>query len=124
MWDSELEAELLDAERRLQAAQRSGDVAAFDELLHDDLFAVGPDGGTFTKQDDLRAHRERTSVIDELVEEDLRLVVEGTTGVTYFVGRVSGTFDGAPLTIRLRYTRTWVYGERGWRVLAAHISPA
>ncbi|WP_229403533.1 nuclear transport factor 2 family protein [Micromonospora okii] len=124
MPDSEREAELLDAERRLQAAQRAGDVAAFDDLLHENLVAVGPDGTIFGKQDDLRAHRERTSVVDELVEEELRLVVEGGTGVTFFVGRVSGTFDGSPVTTRLRYTRTWVYGERGWQILAAHISPA
>ncbi|MGC4805605.1 nuclear transport factor 2 family protein [Micromonospora sp. DT233] len=124
MPDSEREAELLDAERRLQQAQRSGDVAVFDELLHEELIAVGPDGTTFTKQDDLRAHRDRTSVIDELVEQELRLVVEGTTGVTLFVGRVSGVFAGRPVTTRLRYTRTWVYGEHGWQILAAHISPA
>ncbi|MFF3869554.1 nuclear transport factor 2 family protein [Micromonospora sp. NPDC001898] len=124
MPDSELEAELLDAERRLQAAQRAGDVAAFDGLLDERLIAFGPDGNRFTKQDDLNAHRDRTSVIDELVEEELDLIVEGTTGVTFFLGRVTGTFGGVPVTARLRYTRTWTYGDRGWRILAAHISPA
>ncbi|WP_405105828.1 nuclear transport factor 2 family protein [Micromonospora sp. NBC_01405] len=124
MPDSELEAELLDAERRLQAAQRAGDVAALDGLLDERLIAFGPDGNRFTKQDDLSAHRDRTSVIDELVEEELDLIVEGTTGVTFFLGRVTGTFGGVPVTARLRYTRTWTYGDRGWRILAAHISPA
>ncbi|WP_433343772.1 nuclear transport factor 2 family protein [Micromonospora sp. CA-111912] len=122
MPDSELEAELLDAERRLQAAQRAGDVAALDGLLDERLIAFGPDGNRFTKQDDLIAHRDRTSVIDELVEEELDLIVEGTTGVTFFLGRVTGTFGGVPVTARLRYTRTWTYGDRGWRILAAHIS--
>ncbi|NBE83914.1 nuclear transport factor 2 family protein [Micromonospora rubida] len=124
MPDSEREAELLDAERRLQAAQRAGDVAALNGLLDERLIAFGPDGNRFTKQDDLIAHRDRTSVIDELVEEELDLIVEGTTGVTFFLGRVTGTFGGVPVTARLRYTRTWTYGERGWRILAAHISTA
>ena len=46
MPDSAREAELLDAERTLQAAQRAGDVAALDQLLVDQLIAIGPDGRT------------------------------------------------------------------------------
>ena len=125
MRDTEREAELLDAEHRLQAAQRTGDVTVLDQLLHDDLIAIGPDGARHTKHDDLAAHRDGTSVIEELVQEQLELLVAGTTGVTFLLGRVAGTFDGAPFAARLRYTRTWTYhDERGWRILAAHISPA
>ncbi|MCG5440622.1 nuclear transport factor 2 family protein [Micromonospora foliorum] len=124
MPDSAREAELLDAERTLQAAQRAGDVAALDQLLVDQLIAIGPDGRPHSKQDDLAAHRDRRSVVAELVEEELDLLVVGATGVTFFLGRVSGVFEGAPFTARLRYTRTWVHDDRhGWRVLAAHISP-
>ncbi|MEU4397652.1 nuclear transport factor 2 family protein [Micromonospora orduensis] len=124
MPDSEREAELLDAERTLQAAQRAGDVAALDQLLVDQLIAIGPDGRSYRKQDDLAAHRDRTSVIEELVEEELDLLVVGATGVTFFLGRVAGVFDGVPMSARLRYTRTWVHDDpHGWRVLAAHISP-
>ncbi|MEU5562020.1 nuclear transport factor 2 family protein [Micromonospora musae] len=123
--DSELEAALLDAERRLQAAQRAGDVVALDGLLDDHLIAIGPDGGRYTKQDDLIAHDSGTSVLDELVEEQVELLVEGFTGVTFFVGRVAGRLAGSPFAARLRYTRTWIYdGEGNWRVLAAHIGPA
>ncbi|MFI9641130.1 nuclear transport factor 2 family protein [Micromonospora sp. NPDC051925] len=123
MRDTEREAELLDAERRLQAAQRTSDVAALDTLLDDRLIAIGPDGRTFTKEDDLTAHRTGGSVLDELVEEGLELVVAGTTGVTFFRGRVSGTSEGGPFAARLRYTRTWLHDdEHGWRILAAHLS--
>ncbi|MEO3779239.1 nuclear transport factor 2 family protein [Micromonospora sp. B11E3] len=125
MPDSELEAELLVAERHLQAAQRAGDVAALDRLLDDHLIAIGPDGARYTKQDDLDAYRSGTSVVDSLAEEDLALVAEGTTGATFLLAEVKGTFGGSSFAARLRYTRTWVHdGERGWRVLAAHISPA
>ncbi|MBG6065356.1 nuclear transport factor 2 family protein [Micromonospora ureilytica] len=124
MPDSAREAELLDAERTLQAAQLAGDVAALDQLLVDQLIAIGPDGRTHSKQDDLATHRDRRLVVQELVEEELDLLVVGTTGVTFFLGRVSGVAEGAPFTARLRYTRTWVHDDRhGWRILAAHISP-
>ena len=47
----------------------------------------------------------------------------GTTGVTFFIGTVAGTFEGQPMSARLRHTRTWVPDdESGWRILAAHIA--
>ena len=117
------EAGLLSAERALQAAQIAGDVAALDRLLHDRLVAIGPDGARHTKDQDLAAHRSGSSVITELVEEDVEVLVAGSTGVTFFTGTLSGTFGGQPMSARMRYTRTWVYDdEAGWRILAAHIA--
>ncbi len=114
--------DLLRAERALQAAQRAGDVAALDRLLDDRLVAIGPDGARYTKADDLAGHRSGSSVISALVEEHVEVLVAGSTGMTFFVGTVSGTFEGEPMSARLRYTRTWVHDESmGWRVLAAHI---
>lgn len=114
---------LLSAERELQAAQRAGDVTALDRLLDDRLVAIGPDGARYTKDDDLSAYRSGSSVVTELVEEDVEAVVAGSTGVTFFTGRVEGTFGGEPTSARLRYTRTWTFDEdAGWRILAAHIA--
>ena len=50
------------------------------------------------------------------------MLVAGTTGVTFVVCTVSGTFGGRPTSARLRYTRTWRHdGGTGWRILAAHV---
>jgi ketosteroid isomerase-like protein len=122
MRDGSLADDLFEAERRLQAAQRTGDVEVLDQLLDDRLIAIGPDGHRYTKQDDLQAYQSGASVIEGLVEEDLDLLVDGRTGVTFFLGTVEGTFGGSPFAARLRYTRTWVrHDALGWRVLAAHI---
>lgn len=117
--------DLLAAERRLQAAQRAGDVAALDQLLHDRLVAIGPDGARHSKGDDLDAYRSGSSVIEELVEENLELLVVDATGVTFFTGTVAGTFAGQPFAARMRYTRTWHRdAAHGWRIVAAHIAVA
>ncbi|GGN43555.1 hypothetical protein FHR83_001768 [Actinoplanes campanulatus] len=119
------EAELLDAERRLQQAQRDGDVAVLEELLDDRLIAIGPDGARYRKSDDLDAYRSGSSVVDSLTEEDLEVLVVDRTGATFALCTVAGTFGGALLTARLRYARTWAYQESvGWRIVAAQISPA
>ncbi len=120
---SRSEAGLLAAERALQAAQRAGDVAALDRLVHDRLVAIGPDGARYTKDQDLAAHRSGSSVITELREEHVEVLVAGSTGVTFFTGTLAGTFGGQPMSARMRYTRTWVHDDdAGWRILAAHIA--
>lgn len=118
--------ELRETERRLQAAQLAGDIAALDQLLDDRLiFTFGPDGKCYTKQDDLQLHRSRQQVLTKGSEEELTVLVEGRTGVTWFLGALEGTFAGTPFAARLRYTRTWIHDDdHGWRVVAAHASLA
>jgi hypothetical protein len=115
-------AELVDAERRLQAAQRTGDLAALDRLLDDRLVAVSPLGSRATKADDLDAYRSGTSVVTDLTEEHLELLVAGSTGVSFVIARVAGIFQNEPFAAQLRYTRTWIHDGDVWRVLAAHIA--
>ena len=111
------------AERRLQAAQLASDVAELSALLDECLLFTGPDGGLYTKQDDLDVHRTGRQVLSTVDEQDLRVVVAGRTGVTCFYGRVEGTLDGEPFGAHLRYTRTWTYDDdRGWQLIAAHAS--
>lgn len=118
--------QLRTAEHRLQAAQLAGDHAALDRLLDDRLiFTFGPDGRCYTKQDDLQNHRTGRQVMTKLVEEDLIVLVDGRTGVTWFLGTVEGEFAGEPFAVRMRYTRTWIRDDsHGWRIVAAHASPA
>lgn len=109
------------AERRLQAAQLASDVGALDALIDDAALFTGPDGALQTKADDLGAHRGGQLRLHRLDEVDLRLLVIGSTGVTWFLGALEATVDGHTVAARVRYTRTWVHvDDGGWRVVAAH----
>ncbi|MGI5201337.1 nuclear transport factor 2 family protein [Spirillospora sp. CA-108201] len=114
--------DLRDAERRLQAAQLAGDVEALDRLLDDRLiFTFG--ANVQTKADDLEVHRTRAQVLTRVAEEELTVLADGRTGVTWFLGTVEGTVSGAPFAARMRYTRTWLHDETlGWRIIAVHAS--
>jgi len=117
-----LEAALRDGEQRLQAAVRSGDVDALDRLLDDRVVYTGPDGRTFTKEEDLEGYRSRGLIVEAFEQEDLQVTVVGTTGITRVLATLRGTAAGEAFTARLRYTRAWVHVEGAWRVLAAHAS--
>ncbi|WP_017595702.1 nuclear transport factor 2 family protein [Nocardiopsis potens] len=107
------------AERRLQAAQLDSDIEVLDELIDDAGRFTGPDGTLHSKQDDLHAHRSGRQVLSRVEEEELQVLATAHTGVTWFLGTLEGTVDGRPLAARMRYTRTWIRGRAGWRIIAA-----
>ncbi|MGH2941217.1 MAG: nuclear transport factor 2 family protein [Solirubrobacteraceae bacterium] len=124
MDDDAQEQAVIAEERALQAAMRSSDVRELERLLHPELLAVGPDGRLIDKAGELAAHRAGVFTISELDEEDLRVKVLGDLAVTFVVLRIRGTIDGAELSGRMRFTRTWTRDGGAWRVVAAHIGPA
>jgi hypothetical protein len=114
---------LITAERQLQAAQLSADADALNRLIDDRLVFTGPDGSLYSKQDDLELQRSGQQRLTEVTEEELTATVVGDTGVTWFLGRLAGQFKGEEFVARVRYTRTWINTDAGWRLLAAHVSP-
>lgn len=85
-----------DAERRLQRAQLASDVPALDQLIDDRLVFTGPDGKLYTKQDDLDGHRSGQQAMSRVDEEDLAVLVVGSTGLTWFLGTLDGAIAGEP----------------------------
>ena len=122
MGDEAPEQSALSRERELQAAMRASDVDALDDLLHDDLLAVGPDGALVDKAMDLEAHRKGVFTIAEVTEEDVRVKVLGDLALTFVVLAIRGTIGGADASGRFRYTRTWTRAAGDWQVVGAHIS--
>jgi hypothetical protein len=115
----------MDAERRLQVAQLAADADALDLLIDDRLVFTGPDGRLYSKGDDLEIQRSGQQRLTRVDPEDVTALVEGTTGVTWFLGTIAGVFLGEEFSQRVRYTRTWVHSsDYGWRLIAAHVSPA
>lgn len=115
-------AGLAEAEGRLQAAVRAGDVEALDGLLDERAVYTGPDGRCFTKAEDLAGYRSGALVVEAFEQRELAVVVEGAAGVTRVLADLRGTAGGQPFAARLRYTRGWVLADGRWRVLSAHAS--
>ena len=69
-------------------------------------------------------HRSGHQSMTRVDEEDLAVLVVGDTGVTWFLGTLEGTVAGEHFRARVRYTRTWIRTETGWRLIAAHVSAA
>lgn len=108
------------AETAFQHALLTNDVAALDEMLHDQVRFIGPDGVTINKQQDMDAHRRGDlvfSTVDEL-ERDTQ-VIDGV-GITRAALHLVATAAGDPVDVTLAYTRTWLPTPAGWLIVAAH----
>lgn len=106
-----------EAERRLIAAMKISQVDELDQLLHDDLLFITPDGQAITKAMDLDSHRAGTMVIDEFVPtiESIKLFDE--TAVVVIQVRASGKMLGEPLSGTFKYLRVWKQFEGSLKVI-------
>jgi catechol 2,3-dioxygenase-like lactoylglutathione lyase family enzyme len=111
-----------EAEAAIRAAQLAGDVDALERLIADDLVFTGPDGLIYGKQDDLDAHRNGLIRISELTPSEEHIRDLGSTVVVSVRMQMRGSFQGAEFAGPFRYTRIWRASERGWQIVAGHVS--
>ncbi len=113
---------LLVCEAALRQAQLAGDVAELDRLLDEELVFTGPDGGLYSKADDLDAHRTGMVRIARLEASEERIQRFGEIAVVIVRMEMSGTFRGDAFGGPFRYTRIWRARPDGWRIVAGHVS--
>jgi hypothetical protein len=120
--DHSTDESLLTCEAALRRAQLAGDVAELDRLLDEELVFTGPDGGLYSKADDLDAHRTGMVRITRLVASDERIQRFGDIAVVSVRMDMAGTFRGEPFSGPFRYTRIWCARPGGWRIVGGHVS--
>lgn len=109
-------------EAELRQAQLSGDVAALDRLIDDDLIFTAIDGSLVAKADDLEMHRSGRLKITMMEPRDWKIRHLGSTAIVSVRMAFEGVMDGADVGGALRYTRVWQEWPDGWRVVAGHMS--
>jgi type II secretory pathway component PulL len=109
-------------EERLRVAMLQSDVDELEALIDDDLLFVGPDGGVYTKADDLQLHRSGTQRMSQADWRAVEVRSYGMTCITVVTAQLSGTFMGEPFSGLFRYVRTWVQRDGVWRVVAGSVS--
>lgn len=102
--------------------RQSGDAAALDKLVDDRFVLTHSDGKVQYKADYLAELRTRTRVNTAIVNEDVKVRVYGTTGVVNGVSVQSAVSDGKPWSGRFRFTRTWIWRDGEWVLVASHSS--
>lgn len=109
------------AEEQLRLAMLASDVAALEALLDPELLFTNHMGWTFTREDDLDAHRSGMLKIVDLDLSEQCILARGDCAVVSVQARITGRYNGVPSNGTFRFMRTWapdaVSGQ--WRVIAA-----
>ena len=113
--------EIFDIEERLRIAMLTSNVAELDTLINDQLLFVGPDGSVYSKTDDLELHRSGTTQFTCIEFVDVQIEQYESTAVTIVLANLAGKFKGISFGGYSRYTRTWVFGSKGWQVVSGSV---
>lgn len=113
--------EIRQMEERLRTAMLTSNVADLEALIDDQLLFVGPDGGVYHKADDLELHRSGAEQLTRVDLEEILIERHGSTAIAVVLATVAGQFKGDAFAGRYRYTRTWMRGDKGWRIVAGSV---
>jgi hypothetical protein len=115
---------LIEAERALQSAQLANDANALECLLHDHLRFVGPDGAAHDKAADLAACESGLVSYKSSNPIEIEVHVYGTTGLSLVLVELEVLANGESVIGEYRYTRTWLYEDDRWQIVAGAAVPA
>ncbi|MCJ8144888.1 nuclear transport factor 2 family protein [Ancylobacter sp. A5.8] len=116
-------ARIHEAEERLRVAVLSGDVAALDVLLADDVVFVDFMGVVGDKADNLGRHTSGMLRMKRLDFHDIEIrALDACTAHCHLRVEAEGNAHGARFSAAMRYTQLWRLGTKGWQLAAAHSS--
>jgi ketosteroid isomerase-like protein len=109
--------EITKSEENLLKAIKASDINVLDELLHDDLLFITPDGQTITKVMDLDSHRSGTMIVDEISSNIELINFIEDTAIVVVVIETKGKMLGQPIEGKFRYLRVWKLFSDNWKVI-------
>lgn len=105
-------------EQQLLIAMKAHDVGQLDQLLHDDLLFITPDGSIITKVMDLEAHRSGAMVIEKIEPTIEKISMITDAAVVVLRMETKGSMMGQPIEGAFRYIRVWKKVNNGYQVIA------
>ncbi len=120
---SDKQAQIIESEERLLASLKNSDVEQLDELLHDHLLFIIPNGQTITKAMDLAAYRSGHMSIEAIASSEQVINVIDDTAIVSVSIALQGKYIDQVLDGKFRYLRVWkLYGHQ-WKVIAGSCIP-
>ncbi len=98
---------IMKLEYQLIEAIKTSDIKFIENILHDDLLFLAPNGQVITKEMDLNSHKFRQMTVEQLVPKFEELILIGDTATSIVVYDTKGVMLGRPVSGQFRYIRTW-----------------
>ena len=114
--------ELQELEQRIARAWVGRDRAFLERVLTPEWSVTQADGQILTRADVLGSFFDAVK-LETCVTDDVSVTLFGTTAIVRGRTTAAGTYEGRPVSARIRFTD--VFLERGgrWQAIASHASP-
>ncbi len=118
-----LQAQIIEVEERLRQAMLHDDIRVLDELIAPELLFTSHFGQLVSKEDDLAFHGTGILRLKELEPSQRLIQLHPGFAVVSVLMHLVGTYEGAPIDQRIRYTRVWSISPSGsMQIIAGHMS--
>ena len=104
-------------------AAMTGDLAALEALLHDDLLYTHSSGLTDTKASWLASMRSGKTKYKSGAWSERKVRFAGDTAFVTGRAQIEAEVNGAPRTLRLVFLNAWTKTPKGWKFIAWQSTP-
>jgi|GEM_PF-467422 len=116
------EQELIQLAKSWGAAMVSGDAAALERILAEEIMDTDPVGRPWTKAQSIAALKSGTMKATSWAMDDMKVHVYGDTAVVTGRTTLTGRFHGEDISGQYRWTDTFVRRDGRWQCVATHAS--
>ena len=109
---------IIDCEKRLMDAFQQRDISSLDELIHEDVMFVIPNGQTLNKSQVLDNYRGGDMYMSSITTSDLLMHFIGDNAVVSMNVEFSGHYYDNVIKARYRYIRVWKLFYGHWKVIS------
>ena len=113
---------IIDIENKLMDAIKISELKVLDELLHQDLLFIAPNGQTVTKEMDLASHKAGQMVVDEIILTIEQINIIDDIAIVIVVYDTKGKMLGTPIEGNFRYIRFWKKFQDSLKVIGGSCS--
>ena len=102
-----IKEEIINLELKLIEAIKTSDIDFIENILHDNLLFLAPNGQIVTKEMDLTSHKSKQMTVEQIIPnfEDCNIIDD--TAISVVVYDTKGIMLGQPISGQFRYIRNW-----------------
>lgn len=116
--ESSYHLRITECEKRFLEAIKTKDLDTLDELIHEDVLFLLPNGHTLTKPNVLDNYREGNIMISTSNSSDVKMHVIGDTVVVSLKIELQGRYFDQVINSNFRYLRVWKLFFGHWKIIA------
>ncbi len=110
--------QIIEHEKKLLDAFANKDLAAIDELIHNDALFIYPNGQSVTKINVLDNYRSGNSAFSEINVSDQQINLINDNAVVIMTLELKGNYYDQQISALFKYIRVWKLTNGSWRVIA------